>query len=101
MRALAATKRKHEARMSNIEQETSKDEVNPFCSCLRNSTFVIRPARCAVNRFHIEPAAPNWHGFRFVTKHFAGQAVFCGLSASGGVAFELLSSLRGRYRLRF
>jgi len=38
---LAATK-KHQTRMSNIEQGTSNDEVNPSWTCLRSSIFVIR-----------------------------------------------------------
>jgi len=70
---LAATKRKYETRISNIEQGISNDEVKPVRSFdVRYSLFDL-PA-VPVNRFHVELPALNCHGFPSVTKHFAGQA---------------------------
>jgi hypothetical protein len=60
--------------MSNIEQGIPNDEVkSPVSSFgVRYSLFDL-PA-VPVNRFHVELPSLNWHGFRSVTKHFAGQA---------------------------
>jgi hypothetical protein len=73
-------------------------KLNSFCCFLRSSTFVIRPARCALSGISASRVfLMNVTTTVSVQSVSQGRRVFCGLPTSGGFAFE---GLRATYQYR-